>query len=156
MTILIGLIGKRKLFSLPIFLEKIKIWIKSHPSWQPKLYNATDTFTYSYSITRKILGVWYLPESATVGGKLEAIEKNLLMLKNEIENNEIEALEKYCDLLKKLETDKRLIDSSLSDIHGRLENLAVGGITIEILGVWWLFSGLIFSSLPNEISIWIN
>ena len=144
MTILIGLICKRKLFSLPIFLEKIKIWIKSHLSWQPKLYNATDTFTYSCSIARKILGVWYLPESATVGGKLEAIEKNLLMLKNEIENNEIEALEKYCDLLKKLETDKRLIDSSLSDIHGRLENLAVGGITIEILGVWWLFSGLFF------------
>ena len=102
------------------------------------------------------LGVWYLPESATVGRKLEAIEKNLLMLKNEIENNETEALEKYSDLLKKLETDKRLIDSSLSDIHGRLENLAVGGITIEILGVWWLFSGLIFSSLPNEISIWID
>ena len=82
---------------------------------------------------------------------MEAAEKNLLSLRSQLQTFEQDTNAKYAKLEKVIESERQTRESS-AEIRTRLEDLAARDLSFEALGIYWLFCGLVFSSLSNEIS----
>ena len=155
-TVAIGLKGKRELFKKPSFIEHIGNWWKQRPVWRPVVVSGIGASMSGGAICSARGSAWHGPIDDTVESRLEAAEKNLLSLRVELQNFEQDANAKYSKLDKVIENERQTRESSVHEISTRLEDLAAKDISFEALGVYWLFCGLVFSSLASEISILLN
>ncbi len=154
-TVAIGLKGKRELFKKPSFIEHIKNWWNQRPTWKPVVRSATGVS--AAGATGSVRGsAWHGPIDDTVESRLEAAEKNLLSLRSELQIFEQDTNVKHTTLVKKIEDERQLRESSVLEIRTRLEDLATRDISFEAMGIYWLFWGLVFSSLPNELSTFLT
>ena len=155
-TVAMGLKGKRELFNKPSFIEHIRNWWKQRPAWKLKVASGVGA-SRSGGVTGSARGSsWHGPIDDTVESRLEAAEKNLLSLRSELQTFEQDTNAKYTKLDKVIESERQTRESSVQEIRARLEDLAAKDISFEALGVYWLFCGLVFSSLPSEISTLLN
>ena len=151
-TVAIGLKGKRELFKKPSFIEHIKNWWKQRPVWRPKVVSGIGASRSGGGSSSARGSAWHGPIDNTVESRLEAAEKNLLSLRSELQTFQQNANAKYTKLDKVIENERQVRESSVLEIRTRLEDLATRDISFEALGIYWLFCGLVFSSLSNEIS----
>lgn len=155
-TVAIGLKGKRELFKKPSFIEHIRNWWNQRPAWKPVIISGSVA-AMSGGVSCSARGsAWHGPIDDTVESRLEAAEKNLLSLRSELQAFEQDTNAKYTKLDKTIENERQTRESSVHEIRTRLADLAARDISFEALGVYWLFCGLVFSSLPSEISILLN
>ena len=64
----------------------------------------------------------------------------------------MQTFEQDTKLDKVIENERQIREFSVQEVRTRLEELAARDISFEALGIYWLFFGLVFSSLSNEIS----
>ena len=152
-TVAIGLKGKRELFKKPSFIEHIKNWWNQRPKWKSVAHTISlSSAAFSLSGGSAKISIWHGPQDATVESRLESVEKNLLFIRDELKDIERDANTKHSKVVKEIESERHTRESSMQEIRTRLEDLAARDISFEALGVYWLFCGLVFSSLPSEIS----
>ena len=152
-TVFKGHIGKRNLFNRPTFLANIKVLFAQYPRWKTvtqTIFASGMSSSGSFGSAR--LSAWHGARDESIEAKLEAIEKNLLSIRSQLETFEQDTIKKHSDLTQKFEVSQQRMDSSISDIRTKLESLAVKDIGFEGLGIYWLFSGLFFSSLSIELA----
>ena len=152
-TVIEGHLGKRKLFNRPTFLANTKALIAQYPRWKTvtqTIFASGMSSSGSFGSAR--LSAWHEARDESIEAKLEAIEKNLLSIRSQLETFEQDTIKKHSDLTQKFEVTQQRIDSSISDIRTKLESLAVKDIGFEGLGIYWLFCGLFFSSLSIELA----
>jgi hypothetical protein len=155
-TVAIGLKGKRELFKKPSFIEHIKNWWNQRPAWKLVVVSGIGASMSGGATCSARGSAWHGPIDDTVESRLEAAEKNLLSLRSELQTFEQDTNAKYIKLDKVIESERQTRESSVQEIRTRLEDLAARDISFEALGVYWLFCGLVFSSLPSEISTLLN
>ena len=152
-TVFKGHIGKRKLFDRPTFWANIKALFAQCPRWRAPTNTIGASFGSANSIGGSARGyAWHGARDESIEAKLEAIEKNLLSVRSQLETFEQDTIKKHSDLTQKFEVSQQRMDSSISDIRTKLESLAVKDIGFEGLGIYWLFCGLFFSSLSIELA----
>lgn len=154
-TVALGLKGKRELFKKPGFIQQRATWWNQRPAWKPSTVIANGTFT-SASSTRAKGNFWHGAKDESIEGRLVAIENNLLSIQSEIQLIEQEASNNHTKLVQEIESERQTRQSSILEISSRLEDLAAKDINFEALGVYWLFWGLVYSSLPSEIAGLLN
>ena len=155
-TVAIGLKGKRELFKKPSFIENIRNWWKQRPVWKPVVVSGIGASMSGGDTCSARVSAWHGPIDNTLESRLVAAEKNILSLQVELQNFQQDTNAKYSKLDKVIENERQTRESSVQQIRTRLEDLAAKDISFEALGVYWLFCGLVFSSLPSEISILLN
>ena len=64
---------------------------------------------------------------------------------------ETDIYKKQVDVVKIMQVQQQAHDSAIQEIKTLMEDMAAKNISFEALGVYWLFWGLILSSIPNEI-----
>ncbi|MEQ1598961.1 MAG: hypothetical protein ABL880_06285 [Methylotenera sp.] len=151
-TVAVGLKGKRELFNKPSFIEHIGNWWKQRPAWRLKVVSGIGASRSGGGTSSARGSAWYEPVDATLESRLEAAEKNLLSLRSQLQTFEQDTNAKYTKLEKVIESERQTRESSVQEIRTRLEDLAARDLSFEALGIYWLFCGLVFSSLSNEIS----
>jgi hypothetical protein len=156
-TVAIGLKGKRELFNKPGFIEHIKSWWNQRPKWNSVTHVINlSAASFGFSGGSAKISIWHGAQDATVESRLESVEKNLLLIRDELKVIEQDSSTKHTKLATELESERKTREFSVQEIRTRLEDLAARDVSFEALGIYWLFWGLVFSSLPSEISTLLN
>jgi hypothetical protein len=88
----------------------------------------------------------------TIEQRLDAVEASVKQLRTDL-NDKTQTLTKSVDAVKQevqRETEQRA--AAILDVLRQLEDVAAGGLSLESIGLCWLFPGTLFTSLPDEIA----
>ena len=150
-TVAINLRGKRVLFSKPNFLVLLKNLLNERTKWKPVIRSVSASFNSSYSIFASKVNVLYASSTNTIEDRLLTAEKNISILHDDMLAFETDIYKKQVDVVKIMQVQQQVHDSAVQEIKTLMEDMAAKNISFEALGVYWLFWGLILSSIPNEI-----
>ena len=150
-TVAINLRGKRVLFSKPNFLVLLKNLLNERTKWKPVIRSVSASFNSSSSIFASKVNVLYASSTNTIEDRLLTAEKNISILHDDMLAFETDIYKKQVDVVKIMQVQQQVHDSAVQEIKTLMEDMAAKNISFEALGVYWLFWGLILSSIPNEI-----
>ena len=150
-TVAINLRGKRVLFSKPNFLVLLKNLLNERTKWKPVIRSVSASFNSSSSIFASKVNVLYASSTNTIEDRLLTTEKNISILHDDMLAFETDIYKKQVDVVKIMQVQQQVHDSAVQEIKTLMEDMAAKNISFEALGVYWLFWGLILSSIPNEI-----
>ena len=150
-TVAINLRGKRVLFSKPNFLVLLKNLLNARTKWKPVIRSVSASFNSSSSIFASKVNVLYASSTNTIEDRLLTAEKNISILHDDMLAFETDIYKKQVDVVKIMQVQQQAHDSAVQEIKTLMEDMAAKNISFEALGVYWLFWGLILSSIPNEI-----
>jgi hypothetical protein len=94
--------------------------------------------------------------SAPVGASLERcieiLEENLNRLREELDHRAQRFQDKLTFVERQIleEGDQR--QAADKAISLQIEEVAVGGLHLEIVGLWWLILGVVGTSIPNQLA----
>jgi hypothetical protein len=95
--------------------------------------------------------------SAGPGAPLERrvaiLEENLARLQHEFDRGENNITTELHNLNNAIEEERRSREKEANWIRGQLEEVAVGGLHLEYVGLAWLVLGVLGTSIPSEIAI---
>jgi hypothetical protein len=98
------------------------------------------------------LDIWHNAASDAVEARLDAVEKNLTMVRDQLHELERETEKRLEHQIKALEQEKQDRAKVDEDIREKLKTSAVGGLHISAVGVAWLSVGVIMSTGSIELA----
>ena len=84
--------------------------------------------------------------------RVALLEENLKRLRNELDAKEKKLMENLNTVRGVLEEERAVKGNRSSRLSNQLEEFAVGGLHLEIIGLVWLFPGVLGTSIPDEIA----
>ncbi|MBK5276130.1 MAG: hypothetical protein JJE30_13915 [Desulfuromonadales bacterium] len=153
-TVAIGVRELRKQFKKPSMLESVRNWFQLVRSAFRKLQHLHADCMSSASM---ILGgglakVEVHRANPTLEMRIEELEKGLISLREE-HGKSISNLENNVSRVESLvhdENNKR--QANYEELRGNLENVAVGGIHLELVGLLWMLLGMLGTSIQSELA----
>lgn len=146
-----GIYDIRKLFGKPSVSKLFHDWVNRLPKFKPKstpILVQPGYVTASASIDGIIIGK---PKSDSIAERVEELEKGLIearaMIK-EAQNNIKEESRKQAQELKNEQRERETEDLKIVKL---LEESVAGGLSLEVMGVFWLFAGITCATIPKEI-----
>jgi len=147
----LGIRDTRRMFGKPSFLQLARNWLQAIPGIKPQVVNLSGSAKLSFSVTAKA-HLWHeAGQEPTVESRLSAAESNLLELRNRANAAE-SAFDNHVRAAKqrlreeenaRVEEDRRL--------HLRIQAASTDGLHLAAVGAVWLASGVIMSTIPNEL-----
>jgi hypothetical protein len=93
-----------------------------------------------------------------VGGtfeqRLDGLEREIDALRKDAQERENEFQGKLSKLHDELSKEKQERIEAHSEIRRKLDNVAVGGLHLDVIGLWWLLFATIATSVPDGVA-WI-
>ncbi len=92
---------------------------------------------------------------ASVEERLYALEEKAKQLRNDLDN-EVQGLRREIDVVRERigqESQHRRVGDQ--EAERKIEEVAIGGLHLEIVGLLWLFLGVVGTSIPDEIAAWL-
>lgn len=88
----------------------------------------------------------------TIEERINVLEQNYANLREDLDRSAVELKRDMAET--KMEIDKNLshMNLKITDVESKVDDYAVGGMSLEIVGLGWLFFGIIFASIPDEIA----
>lgn len=157
-TVALGLSQVRSSFGRPSVLQRGAAWIKSFaaafltpPPTTVQAQAAGSSFVVgrARSILKPVPG-------ATLEQRIQALESGLDRLREETDTTESELRTQIQTLKRLLSEEGRARQTEAKSIAAKLEELAVGGLYLEIVGVTWLALGVIGTSIPEEVAWFVG
>ena len=88
---------------------------------------------------------------ASVEQRLSILEGNLNLLRGELDTEILEIHRRLKDTKENLQRESHERREGIQDINNNIEELAIGGLHLETIGLTWLFIGVIGASIPDEV-----
>lgn len=153
-TVAKGIRDTRKQFGRPSARDWLITWLKRIPKAlsKPTDVSGTGTTAEASAVARGPSSRLGVRPDASVEEKLEALEKRLDNLEENVNEVRSEMRKKVSQLKKDLSKERRERAKEASKLKRQLEDLSVGGLTLEAVGVAWLLLGITLSSLPGEVA----
>lgn len=82
--------------------------------------------------------------------RVALLEENLKRLRKELDAKEKKFMENLNTVRGVLEEERRSRETEARRLSNQLEEFAVGGLHLEIIGLVWLFLGVLGTSIPDE------
>lgn len=155
-TVAWGIRETRKLFDHPSLIGLVKESFERFPKFRPQ--QRSFVMRAAINATTNIEGraVSSLPPNSSLELRVAAIEGQLVNLTeniNKVQTQLVQETQKMSSELKKERINRENEDQT---IHNRLEVAETGGLRISIVGLIWLFLGVIMSSASLEIAKFMN
>ena len=97
--------------------------------------------------------VWSgVPEGATVEQRLEAVEKNVRRVRDDLSAHQKEADDRVRAQDEVMKRERAEREAADKEIHEKIKETETGGLKLNAAGVWWLLSGTVCSTFPEEIA----
>ena len=154
-TIAFGLSQIRQLFGRPSFFANVKSWFKrlgtlfgpARPVSIHGLASAGATLTAG-----SLRVITNAPAGATMDQRMAIVEETLKRIYAELDetNSRVQSQLNSATTAIQQETVER---SSADDtLNKRIEEFAVGGLHLETVGLVWLLTGVLGTSIPDELA----
>lgn len=147
----IGIRDTRRMFGKPSFLQLARNWLQTIPGIKPQVVNLSGSAKLSFSATAKA-HLWHgAGQEPTVESRLSAAESNLLELYNRANAAE-SAFDNHVRAAKQsLQEEKNARTEEDRQLHLKIQAASTDGLHLAAVGAVWLASGVIMSSIPNEL-----
>jgi hypothetical protein len=156
LTVAWGIYKTRKEFRHPSILT---VW-RQRFSRFPLFRKRSDTASGNAKMAT-LTSFGHGPDSfvAVPGAKIEervkALEENLSKLYVNVSNLQIAIDKEFRKHANNLEQEKGIREKEDRNIYAKLEAAETGGLHISAMGTFWLFIGVIMSSMSNELAKWL-
>lgn len=148
-----GIRDTRKQFGHPSFWAQALALFEQRPSYRPKPISVSGNVTLPSLCVTGYARTWHqAPNEPTLEERIAAAEKNLLTLTGELSalrrNNDDNSRQQKAEL----DNERRAREAENSEIHEKIRLAETGGLTLSAVGAFWLLSGVIFATIPAELS----
>ena len=156
-TVAWGIRVTRKFFGRPSILTLLRQWFNHFPRFAGRTIAATANI-HAISMTGNARGhVWRHPgPDATIEDRVKAIEDNLQDVNQRLCSTQTEIDQGFREQTGNLKHEQDMRSRADQEIREKLEATETGGLHISAMGVLWLFIGIIMSTIPAELSRWVN
>lgn len=153
-TVAVGLSDLRRLFGKPSFSQKVLAWLRQ--IWTAFRSPKPSTLQIDNVVVETTLSELSPSGGAGPGASLDyrvaILEENLNRLRDEF-NVQVSKIRKELGAVHgALDHEQRAREAETSQMAARLEELAVGGLHLESVGLLWLVFGVLGTSIPDEIA----
>lgn len=152
-TVIWGISVTRALFGYPSFASKTKAWLGKFPLIRSNVALLTSNINTSFSFDKA--RVFVTPEKGanpTIEARLEALENNMPLIHERINQTQKEMDEEFEKVLVALKREEQTRQSEDRTIREKLEATGTGGFHISAIGASWLFVGVVLSTAAPEIA----
>ncbi len=148
----VGIRDTRRMFGKPSFLQLARNWLQSVPGIKTKVVAVNlSPANMSFSATAKAHPWHGAGQEPTIESRLSAAESNLLELYNRasaaesVFDNHVRAAKQS------LQEEKNARTEEDRQLHLKIQAASTDGLHLAAVGAVWLASGVIMSSIPNEL-----
>lgn len=152
-TVVLGIIQTREQFKHESYLKLFFNWVKRFPIKSKPVFIEPEGINVSMSIGDVILHtVFKLNPNTPIQEQLIKIEKEILFLQSQIDNQTDKNMNELNNVKSQLATEKNERTNSINQTLKIIESTSTGGIHISFIGTIWLLFGVIFSTASPELS----
>ncbi len=94
----------------------------------------------------------YSRVGGTIEQRLDGLEWEIDDIRKQADERERKVERRFEDLRATLSTETQHRKDAHAEITERLDNLAVGGLYLEVIGLWWLVFATMATCIPEEIA----
>jgi hypothetical protein len=158
LTIAVGLRHMRKLFGRPTVPRRVRDWFGrfAQAFRRPEPVTLKGTAAGIAMVTGEARVRLGAGAGASLEQRLSVLESNLNQLQDELDAKICELRSKSDEMrndLRREGEERRAADDTVSR---RIEEVAIGGLHLEIVGLVWLMLGVIGASVPDEVAALIQ
>jgi len=88
----------------------------------------------------------------TTEQRLDGLERELDALRNDLQDRERKIKEQLSTVRRELLEEKQERSQAHDTINRKLDHLAVGGLHLDVIGLWWLLFATIATSVPDGLA----
>jgi len=94
--------------------------------------------------------------NATIEQRLDAVEATVKQIRTDL-NEKTQALTTSVDAVKQgVQREAEDRAEAIRDVLRQLREVSAGGLRLQGIGLGWLFVGVLFTSLPNELAAFLK
>jgi len=153
-TVAFGLSKIRRLFGRPSLPLKIWGWFRQLASAfeTPKPITLQASIEVSVVMSGDLSVVRAAGPGASLEDRVSVLEENLSRLRDELAVKKQKFQEGIQTVKEQIERETQERRTENQQIARRTEELAVGGLHLETVGLLWLVFGVVVTSIPDEIA----
>jgi hypothetical protein len=153
LTIIWGISETRALFGHASLAAKIKAWLQRFPLRRRHIVFAVGGGDFLAATGKARAFVTHgAGPNPTLDARVEALEKNIVSLQNQITSLEKEFDEGLGNVRDEIRREVQIREVDDKKLRDKIEESATGGIHISAIGASWLFVGVILSTVSPELA----
>ena len=152
-TVVWGIAETRAFFGRPSLASKVLDWFKRCPIRGVTVSASVGTVV-AHGLAGKLRGYASvsIDPAAPLDVRMTAVERNISLIHERITTVARSIDSDIGTLAERLAEEASNRERSSSELHGRLEGVATGGVHISAIGATWLFVGVILSTAAPEMA----
>ncbi len=156
-TVAIGLSQMRRLFGRPSLIARVFGWLERLAAafGRPKSYTL-EASAGSYVVVgeeaRLVRGVG---PGASVEQRLSILEENVSHLRDEVDTKVQGLRQEVATVKESIQRESQERQAGDQELRRTIEEVAIGGLHLETVGLVWLILGVVGTSIPDEIAAWL-
>lgn len=92
----------------------------------------------------------------TIDARIQALEKNLKLVHDRVSQTQNEMDQEFRKQFDALKQEQQVRSDEDQHICAKIESTETGGLNISAMGALWLSIGVIMSSIPSELAVWLK
>lgn len=148
-TVAWGLRDTRKLFERPNLRALMFAWFKRFPRWRENLVLIPGTADVRTSARIAGVGRVILPPDTPLDKRVAALEAEVAQISESLYQMQRKHEETTRALSSADQVENRERKAEDEEIRKLLTEAAAGGLHLEMMGICWLFFGVLFSSVSS-------
>jgi hypothetical protein len=158
-TVAVGLSQTRRLFGRASAVQRVgswlsRLWSVVAPSRSATVH-AVAAAAGAVALTGSARARVGAGPDTPLDRRVAILEENHNLLQQRVDQQEIETGKRVQAVRTEIQAERRAREAEHRLTAGKLEELAVGGLHLESVGVLWLLLGVIATSLSQEIAVWL-
>lgn len=149
-----GVLETQVMFGRPSYRSRVLNWMgRLAPIFRPRaVVLAASAAAIGRGAFNARLSVRANPKDESCEARIEALEKNLRYLEDEVRGAEARLDKAITDVLATARREQSVGASRLSEVAQRLETYSTGGLDHELAGIVWVIAGQAYGTFPTEIA----
>ena len=157
-VVAIGLSEMRRLFGKPTLVARVLGWLRQLRSVfiRPQPIALQASVASAAAVAGECRVVRTPRPGAPLDERVSALESDLASLRDELDAKVGGLRADIRALSDKIKHERRERERADQQTARRVEEVAVGGLHLETVGLFWLVMGTLGTSIPDEIALWIS
>jgi hypothetical protein len=153
-TVFIGILEVRKLFNHPSLFAIGSKWLKSFPPFRiPKIASTANVANDGQvAFTSGLVLQHRASPNATIEERVRVLESNRDHLEHQITEFSQQITQINKDINKDLSSERQKRERNILELEIKLETTETAGEYLSLIGLVWLFIGLVMSTASVELS----
>lgn len=156
-TVAVGLSKMRRLFRQPSLGTRVRDWCRQLVSvfTPPRPVSIQASAASAATMTGEVRAIIRAGPGTPLEHRVSLLEQNLDRLRDELDSK-AQKLGREIDQTKQSvqhESQERRVENE--KMARKIEEVAIGGLHLELIGLVWLVLGVLGTSIPDEIGTWL-